>query len=512
MTVVWGWSRLWLCAGLALLLVPSAVMAQAGPVLRVGMGVDCRTLDPTQTTILVDFECMKPVLETLVIRDPVTREVVPHLATGWSVSEDGRTWRFYLRQGVRFHDGTPFNAEAVKFNIDRFLDPATGTQFISLLDMVEEVTVVNEYTVDITTKFPFAPLLVHLAYPATAISSPAQVRAMGANYGRHPVGTGPYKFAGQESGRYVYHVANPDYWGGPPKLAGIRFIPIVDPATRVAALEAGNIDIAVRIPYHEVERLRRVPGIRLIETQSSRIQYVGINVTRKPLDDVRVRRALNHAVDKQAIVQAILLGNGAVVDSVVGPGAFGYAPVMQYEYDPRKARQLLAEAGYPNGFEVDFYISPGRYTSDGEIAQAVANYLEQIGLRVNLRRLEWSTYLGLLNKPAAQSEHDLFLLGWGWASGDAHQGLTALFLSGEASNRGYYSNPKVDALLRRQAETVDPAERAAVIKQAMEIIMGDAPWIFLVNQGLVTAVRSNVHDVMVPADEMLDLSKAYKVD
>lgn len=499
-------ARLGLVAAFSIAAIHAAG-AKGGKTLRVGTSVDIASLDPTQTRVLTDFEVIKHVLQTLVTTDDGAGPA-PMLAQSWSVSSDGLTWRFNLRKGVKFHDGTPFNAEAVKFNLDRFSDPKNGTLFKSLLKMVDSVTVINDHTVDIRTKYRFSPLLLHLAYPATAISSPSAVKKYGADYRSHPVGTGPFKFSERRPGEYTELVASDDYWGAKAGVQRLRYIPIIDSATRIAALEAGNIDVAVRIPYHEVGRIQKNTALNVVQTQSSRIMFMPINVAKPALADVRVREALNYAVDKKAIASSILFNNGRPMDAIVGPGAFGYSHVMEYPYDPKKAKVLLAEAGAKD-LTLDLFYSPGRYTGDGEVAEAVVAYLEAVGVKVNLNRMEWATYLQAVRKGSAGKTHDLALYGWGWASGDADQGLSALFGKGSANNSSHYSPDKVQSLLAAQASETDPSKRLALIKRLSEIAMKDAPWIFLVSQGLVTASQKNVEGIVIPANEMLNFYHAH---
>ncbi|MFQ6077158.1 MAG: ABC transporter substrate-binding protein, partial [Candidatus Bathyarchaeia archaeon] len=369
------------------------------------------------------------VAETLTRVNPTGEEptVLPLLATSWEVSpDDPNTWIFHLREGVKFHDGTPFNAEAVKVNIERMLNPENKAGGRSAFTMITSVEVVDEYTVAITSDSPFMDLPGNLAYSVMCINSPTQLEKLGEeNYYTYPIGTGPFKFVEHKKGEEVRLEANEEYWGGRPFLDEFVMKPIPETPSRIMALEAGEVDVAYHVPPRDAQRFKENPdlGIEVLNPPSQRRIFVGMNNLWGPFKDVRVRQALNYAVDQQAIIDNILLGLTIPMDSPMPPSAACYSPIMQYEYNPDKAKELLAEAGYPDGFKATLRYGEGRYLLDSEVVQAVAAYLADVGVEVEVIPLEWGTYIGEIWKPPEENETQLFFIGWGLPTLTADMGV-----------------------------------------------------------------------------------------
>src|SRR5690606_11648055 len=282
---------------------------------------------------------------------------------------------------------------------------------------------------------------------------------------------------------------------------------------RMLMVQTGEAHVAVRVPPEMVSVLERDPNIEVVNTPSVRTIYIGFNTYQRadrpknPFADPRVRQAVNYAVDNEAINEFILGGMGRPSDAPIAPGIFGYQPIKTYEYNPEKARQLLAEAGYPNGFRTQLYSPSGRYLKDLEIAEAVQAQLAEVGIQAQIETLEWATYLDFTSRPAEESEAPMFLLGWGTVTGDADYGLFPLLHSSEwvprGSNRTFYKNDRVDELLNLARTTPDPEARLAAYKEAMEIIMEDAPWLFLHAETQLTAIRTEVEGVIVHPTERI---------
>jgi peptide/nickel transport system substrate-binding protein len=483
-----------------------------GGTLIIGLGTDIPIFDAVYCSGIPNLGIIHLVSQGLTVINPTGGEpkVLPGLAVSWEQSkEDPRVWIFHLRQGVKFHDGTPFNAEAVKFNIERMLDPATGALARSSFAMIKSVEVVDEYTVKIITDVPFAALPAQLAYAPLAMDSPSQIQKLGnKEYYKDPKGTGPFKFVHHIRGQEVLLVANEDYWDGRPYLDAIVVKPIPDTAARLMALEAGDIHVAYHVPPRDAKRYMENPGlgITVLTPPPQRRMFIGLNVQWGPFKDVRVRQALNYAVDKEAIVNQVFLGLAKPMDSPLPPTSLCYYPAKYYEYNPEKAKQLLAEAGYPNGFEVTLYYGPGRYLLDTEVVEAVQAYLAAVGVKVKVVPLEWAAFTAKLRKPLEETDVQMFFIGWGLPTLDPELGVGPFSRAAwpPGLNSMFYTNPTVEELIVAQRAATDPAERCAIVKQLQEIIMEDAPFIALYYEPQIHAVRNEVRDFVISVTEQID--------
>ncbi|MDR7532519.1 MAG: glutathione ABC transporter substrate-binding protein [Armatimonadota bacterium] len=491
-----------------------AVSPQRGGILIVGQGTDATTLDGHLYTDAPTATIMEHMVETLFELTPEGK-VQPRLATAFQVSPDGRTFTIRLRPGVRFHDGTALDAEAVKFNLDRILDPATRAPWRFLISRVQRVEAVDPTTVRLTTDAPFAPLLAHLTHSGTGIQSPAAIRRLGADYARQPVGTGPFRFREWVRGDRVVVVRNDDYWGERALLDEVQFRVIPDDGARLAALEAGSLHVAVRVPPREIERLRGSRDVRVSIDTSLRTIYVAFNVSRPPFNDRRTRLALNYAVNKDAIVRSALAGTARVSDAPIAPNVQGYSKIMSYPWDLERAETLLREAGYSRErpLRAVFHHPTGRYIRDAEIAASIQGLARRAGIELELRTLEFGAYIALTARPREQNDIQMYMLGWGTVTGDADYGLYALFHTSQfppvGFNRGFYSNPRVDALLDRGRTTVDQGERNKIYAEAMKLIMEDAAWIFLHSESQVTGLRAAVQDLVIHPAERVIATRAW---
>lgn len=487
----------------------------ARDVLTIVQGTDPVTLDAHHSTDSPTSTVTEHISETLFELTP-EGEIVPLLVESYEVSEDGLVWDLHIRQGIEFHDGTPLNAEAVKFNLDRVLDPEENVTFRFLLTPIAEITAVDEYTVRLRTEEPFAPILAHLTHTSIGIQSPASIQEHGEDYGDvASVGTGPFKFADWNRGDRVVLERNENYWGEHPEYSTLVFRAVPEAGARMMMIQSGEADVAVRVPPHDVARLNADPNVEVVSTPSLRVIYIGFNVEMEPFTDPKVRQAVNYAVDNEAIVEHILQGVGEPVDAPVARDVFGHSSTKTYSYDPEKAKELLAEAGYPNGFKTKLYAPSGRYMQDSQIAEAVQTMLSDVGIEAEIVTLEWATYLDTTSKPAEESEAPMFMLGWGTVTGDADYGLYALFHTSEhvpdGSNRAFYSSARVDELLDQARSNPDEGFRVAAYAEAMEIIMEEAPWLFLHVERQLTAVRSDVEGLVVhPAERLQAAGVTFK--
>jgi len=431
------------------------------------------SLDPISNTLSVTQNLLEGnVFEALVMRKD-NMVLAPGLATAWR-SVSPTTWEFDLRHGVKFQNGEAFDATSVVFTFQTILDPKNNNPFRPFLDVIASVTKVDDYTVRIETKQPYAPLVASL-YPIMMLP-PKAYQDMGSDaFGQHPIGTGPYDVTEWVKDDHITLRANPGYWNGAPAIPVVVFKAIPDDSTRVAALETGNADIIASAPFQEINNIQR-RGDRALTTTNTRVYMIGMNTFKAPLNDVRVRQALNYAVDKQSLLRAFWDGQGQVLGSAVSPSSFGYtSSVKPYPYNPQKAKELLAEAGYPQGLAVSFDGLSGRYNNDKQIEEAIVGQLGQVGVRTQLNVMDFGTYW--TNYWLTAKLNGLWFLGNGDPLFDSDYLLTGMLYS---KGRGwYYSSPKTDALIERARTTMDVAARQKVYAELMQDLHDEAPWIFL---------------------------------
>jgi peptide/nickel transport system substrate-binding protein len=494
-------------------LVAPAVQAQSNT-LTIASGTDIENTNIHLVTSSPSFSVLEHIYETL-FNMTAEGELVPVLAESIEATADN-VYVVKLKEGISFTDGTPFNAEAVKANLDYMLDPANSAAFRFLLVVGGEpaqVEVLDEYSVQITTKFPFAPLPAHLSHGAYAMVSPAAL-AQGNEYlASNAVGTGPYMLGEWKRDEEVVLKRNDAYWGNAPALETVVFKVVKEAGARLVEIQSGTVDVAVRVPPSDIPMLEADPNIEVMITPGLRTIYIFFNVTQEPFTDVRVRQAVNYAVDVQAIVDNLFEGAALVSRAPFAPAIFGYAEQEPYARDVEKAKALLADAGIAQGTTVTLYHPTGRYIQDALVADAVRAQLREVGLNVELQTLEWPQYVPHVRRPAPENDIQFAMLGWGVPTMDADYALFALFHSSEVPpgfNGAFYSNPEVDALLEKGRSTLDQAERQAAYAEAIRIIWEDAPWLFLYSEIQVTAVRKNVRGFVVHPDESLIATFATK--
>ncbi|MEM4970102.1 MAG: ABC transporter substrate-binding protein [Sulfolobales archaeon] len=464
-------------------IVTQATQISKKDLLRVAIGTDLDTLDPHGQTSIVVYNVLRHVYETLLWFDD-KGNVIPWLAERWEVSPDGLSYTFYLRKGVRFHDGSEFDAYAVKANIDRWIDPSVRVPSRSLVGKIDRVEIIDNYTVRIYLKEPYSLFIKAIAY-FVLITSPNVIKKFGNQSISEVIGTGPYRFVSWEKGKRVVLERNDDYWGPKPPIKRIEWLVIPEASTRLAALLAGDVDFIYAPPPPDLDRIASDPRFNVYTPVSNAYLHLSI-IPRGPLADPRVRQALNYAIDKEAIVKNILYGLGIPADSAVPPNFFGYARMEPYQYDPERARRLLAEAGYPNGFKMVILHPTGGsgFINDKGVAEAIQAYLSKIGIQVELRTGDWPSYIAELTKPLKDKQYDAVLRLYGPAIADAHFLLYPLLHSSQRDypNINNYSNPEVDALLSQAASEINATKRAELYRKAIEIVWRDAPWVFLAAQ------------------------------
>jgi peptide/nickel transport system substrate-binding protein len=491
-----------LVASLLALALPAAAAAQPAGTLVVGLVAEPVNLDPAQVTDLNSNRVGRRVVETLVTFPEEKTEVVPGLAESWTISKDGLQYTFKLRKGVSFHDGTPLNAAAVKFSIERQINPDHPAYKLGkypfanyFFGNVKAVEPLSDDRVAFLLKEPRASFLAVLTAGAASIVSPAAVMKAGVDYPSRPVGTGPFKFASWDRGQRVVLEKNPAYWKGPVKYERVVFRPIVEDQARLTELLTGQLDLIVGVPADFVGQLESNPKVGVLRQTGVHVWYLGINNQKKPFDDRRVRQAMNYAVDKDAIVRDVLKGTGTPSKGPVQPNTWGAEPGLRfYPHDPARAKKLLAEAGYPNGFSTTLWVPESGSGMQTPVAMStvIQSNLKAVGITVALQTMEWGAYLAKLRS----KEQELFALSWMAGMEDPDMVLYPLLHSSQwtpnGPNRALYRNEKFDQLLTEARHTTDQAKRAALYRQAQKILVEDAPWIFVDHEVQIAAFARRV--------------------
>ncbi len=504
------WTRLICLVSICLCLTPSGVLSAETPVkggvLVWGRPSEAVNLDPGQNSDMGSNQCSAQIFDTLVAFAYEELKLEPGLATSWKVSDDGLTWRFNLRQGVKFHNGESFTALDVKNTIERvihenhpFYKYGKWSSARAYFAPVKEVKVVDDHTVDIVTEKPYAPLPNNLAMPFCGILSTKAMSEFKDQISNHPIGTGPFKMVKWDKGDQVIFERNDDFWGPKALMDKLIIKAIPDPSSRLMALQSGTIDMADDLdPEAILNIVKKDPNLYVLEKTGCGIGYLSINCEKPHLNNPLVRRAIYHAVDKKTLLQAIWQGLGMVAKNPYPPTAAWYYDddIKDYEYNPAKAKELLKEAGLPDGFEMNFFVMPlsRPYMPDpiktGELVQA---YLAAVGIKAKIVRYDWGTYL----KKCAAGEHDMFIIGWMGANGDPDAFLYTL-LSGDmikVVNWARWNNAEYTELVTKARQLFDRAERAKLYKRAIEIFHEDAPWVPLAHNKVLRCVNKKVHDV-----------------
>lgn len=487
--------------------------ASGEQILVFARGGDSESLDPGSTTDGESSRVTKQVLEGLLEFEPESFELTPGLAHDWNVSDDGLTYTFYLEEGVTFHDGTDFNAEAVKTNFERWSDPEHeyaftdeeyvysmyGTMFGGFKGdeghVIEEINVVNDHEIQFVLNQPLGFFLQNMGMSYFALTSPAALEEYGSKINENPVGTGPFKFVSWSKDDSIILDKFEDYRvEGLPKLDRVIFEVIPDNAARLIALRSGEIDIMDGLNPDDAAAVETEEGLELLTRTENNVGYLGFNTQKEPFDKVELRHAVNYAIDKQAIADALYAGYATTAKNPLPPGYLGYnEDVEPYAYDPDKARELLAEAGFEEGLEIELWTMPVArpYMPDPEtVAQIIQNNLADVGINANIVREEWAPYL----EKTSQGEHQLYMLGWSGTNGDPDYFLSSLLHGSNvgSSNREFYQNDEVDELLDAAKRAVDQDERAELYAKAQELISADSPMVTLVHSRPVMATTSNV--------------------
>lgn len=503
--------RRWLvAAGVTAAMAASPVWAAKDAVIAVGSTFT--SLDPYDANDSLSQTVAKSFYQGLFGFDKEMK-LVNVLADSYDVSPDGLTYTVKLHPGVKFHDGTAFNAAAVKVNLDRASNPDSRLKRYNLFKMIEKTEAVDDLTVKITLKTPFSAFVNNLAHPAAVMISPAALKQYGKDIGFHPVGTGPYRFVTWNQTDFVKVEKFNGYWkAGLPKLDSITWRPVVDNNTRAALLQTGEAQFAYPIPFEQAKVLEKNDKLALVASPSILHRYISMNITQKPFDNPKVREALNYAINKEALIKVAFSGYATPAEGPL-PSSIDYSVKYHpWPYDPAKARELLKEAGYPDGFTTTLWSSHNHSTAQ-KVLQFTQQQLAQVGVKVQVTAMDAGQRAAEVEgRGVKETGVRLFYTGWSASTGEADWALSPLFATASwppaQFNTAFYSNPQVDADLANALKTTDRTEKQKLYKDAQDKIWADAPWIFLATERLVSANSKKLTGFYVMPDTLFSFEDA----
>ncbi len=441
-------------------------------------------------------------------------KMIPVLAESYKVSKDGLVYTIKLRKGIKFHDGTDFKADAVKVNLDRVTNPDNHLKRYGLYNNnIAKVEVVDDYTARITLKTPFSPFIAQLAHPSTVMISPTALAKYGKDIASNPVGTGPFKFVEWKRNEYLKVAKFDGYWRkGHPKVDTITWKPVVDNNSRAALMQTGEAHFTFPVPYEQAEILKAKPDLEVVAAPSIVLRYLSMNTQQKPFDNPKVRQAIAYAINKEALVKVAFNGYATPAVGVAPQGVEYAVKIGEWPYDLAKAKQLMKEAGYPNGFETELW-SAYNHTTAQKVTQFIQQQLQQIGIKTRITLLEAGQRVEKVEswQDPATAPVRLYYVGWSTSTGEADWALRPL-LDGESwppklFNTAYYKNPKVDADIKNAQLTTEGSEKAKLYKDAQETIWKDAPWAPLVVEKLLSAHNKKLTGVYVIPDASFNFTE-----
>lgn len=505
--------------GIALLLAASPRGEAAPAQLIVARVKDAVGLDPAHETDGLSLNVTAEVLQGLVGFKPGTFDVIGVLANSWT-SSGGRRWTFTLRHGLRFSDGTPVDAAAVKFNFDRWRlrnNPYHGNDIYPYYEAVFggfpgkliDVRVDAPDRITFVLSAPMATFLRVLAMPSFAIGSPKAIAADPRGYARRPVGSGPYELADWVKDDHITLVANPTFAGPKPRYTTVTLRDIPDEATSVLSLEKGEIDGLTDLRSDDARVLAANKNLRVYRQPSNNVAYLALNLEQKPFGDVRVRRAIAYALDLGAIARGLYGPDASVANTFLPPGMLGDDPALRaYPRDLGRARALLAQAGFPHGFSTSLYYgtAPRPYLPDPQrVAEAIAGQLRDAGITVTLQPFEWGVFLAKIRN----GEHPMCLIGWTGDDGDPDNFLYTLLdrdaaRKGSAQNYSFWRDPRFHALMLAGQTSLDPRRRAEIYRRALRMVHDDVPVVPLVHTSVPFAMKASVENVIPRPDSILN--------
>ena len=416
--------------------------------IKIAIGADVTSFDPHIGKETPAVAVTNHIYDTLVRVDPVTDEVVPQIAESWEIVS-ATEYRFHIRQGIKFHNGEDLTADDVKYSLDRAIASAAVSYIV---DFIDEVIIEDDYTVLVTLDAPYAPALRNLAVPFAAIVPMDYTSANEDILRTAPVGSGPYKFESWSQNDSTKLVANEEYYDGAPATKYLEFRVVPEAAQRTIALETGEVDLAYDPLTADKQRIRENDDLVLISAPSLTCYYVSMNMNKAPFDNKLVRQAVSHAIDRQLIVAPLDTGEGQAADDLIAPAGVGYFGCGVDEYDPDLSKQLLAEAGYPNGFSCTLWVNNNQERV--EVCQVIQAMLAEIGIECKLEVMEFGTFISR----TTSGEHDMAYFGWVTSTKDGDYTYYSLEHSsqqGAAGNRTFVNDPEVDRLVEMGRTSTD---------------------------------------------------------
>lgn len=490
------------------------------------MQVDFITMDPLDTSDTLSGGIQRLMMDGLFGFDD-DMKIIPMLAESYEANDNATEFTIHLRQGISFTDGTPFDAAAAKANFDRWGDKTLGLKRTTLLcNILESTEVVDDYTVKVKLTEPFGAFISTLAHPACVLMSPKVIEQGSAACAENPVGTGQYIFQEWVAGDHATVTLNPDWWGYDAEICGgtalaepdagfksITFRPVGENASRVAMLQSGDADFIWPVPTESMQLLADDPDVYVDAGEGIVVRWLFMNTQKEPFTDVRVRQALNYGVDKDAYIAVVKNGLASQATSIIGPSVQHYKHNDPYPYDPEKAKELLAEAGYPDGF--DTTIICRSTTADLKQSEFLQQQLAQIGVNVEIRSFENAIVSEMVEGaegPGAEAEVDMYISGWSTSTGDADWGIRPL-LAKESEppasfNISYFESDELDELLYSALETADEEKRGEYYAEAQDLVWQECPMVFLANDYNTWGSKANVANVKIYPDGCLNIRNA----
>ncbi|MDZ5695980.1 glutathione ABC transporter substrate-binding protein [Chelativorans sp. M5D2P16] len=480
--------------------------------LSIAMDQIFQKMDPHNSNYNVDYSAASGVLERLIGFDK-NMKLVPQLATSWEGSDDAKTFTFKLREGVKFHDGTDFNAAAVKANFDRLADQSRNLAKNSLFKVVDKVETPDDYTVVLKLKEPFGAMINTVAHPSVVIHSPKALEEFGKDVEKHPVGTGPFKFKEWIPGERLVLEKNEDYWDSEwPKVDKVTFYPVTESSTRVSMLLSDEVQFIHILPAELADSVESSGGYEVLEVPGITVWTASMNMLKDHFKDERVRRAFNLAVDQQAFVGVVYSGHGVVPDSPIAPDTRFYESQGPLKTDIEEARRLMKEAGYEDGFDIAIW---GVNNSTGvRMLQFLQQQLSQINVRADIVPMEGATRSEKVfsSMVPEKAEFDMLLGGWSPSTGDADWHLRPVYATEgwipKIYNMAFYSNETVDEAIQEALNTADPEKRREAYSVAQKQIWKDAPVVWLAIENKMAARKKGLSGVFQMPDGTMQFTHA----
>lgn len=484
------------------------------------------TMDPMDTSDTLSGGVQRLIMDGLFGFDDEMK-IIPLLAESYEANEDATEYVIHLRQGISFSDGTPLNAEAAKANFDRWGDKELGLKRTTLLcNVLKSTEAVDEYTVKVTLTEPFGAFVATLAHPACVLMSPQVIEQGKEACAERPVGTGQYLFKEWIAGDHTTVTLNKDWWGYDPEICGgkalaepdagfqsITFRPVGENASRVAMLQSGEADFIWPVPTESMETLAADENVYVGADEGIVVRYMFMNTQKAPFNDVRVRQAMNYAIDKDAYIAVVKNGLASKATSILGPATQHYKRNEPYAYDLEKARKLLTDAGYPDGFETSLICTTT--TSDLKQCEFIQQQLAQAGITVNINSMEKaivSEKVESAEEPGSEVEVEMYMSGWSSSTGDADWGIRPVLAKEseppKSYNISYFENDEMDGCLKAALETADEEKRAELYAKAQDIIWEECPVVFFANDYNTWASAADVANVKIYPDGGLNIRNA----